>query len=140
MVRMFRCFGPVGMVFHIGPVSELLQRSLPRKATLMLTLTDAQGVVLRIQAVDKKGNPAGSGGLDGVPKWTESDATVLTLTPSDDGMTCQVASTGKIGTSQVTCSATLKGSATEITGTLDVNVVPGDAIAINIAADTPTEV
>jgi hypothetical protein len=127
------------LVLHVGPVFELPYELTHRKAILMLTLKDTQGVALKIQGVDRKGNPTGPEGLEGVPQWSESDNTVLNLTPSEDGMSCQVASTGKIGTSQVTCSANPKGGTTPATGTLDVNVVAGDTVSINISADAPVE-
>ena len=92
-------------------------------------ILDSEQVALSIQPVDAAGNPAT---VDGVPSWSSSDTSVLTLTPSADGLSAVAAATGKLGTS--TISVTL-GS---ISGTLQVDVHSGAAVSVTISAGTPS--
>lgn len=105
---------------------------------MTLILTDSQKATLTIQPVDKAGNPAT---VEGVA-WTTSDATVLTVAASEDGLSAVVSSTGKLGTAQVnvTADALIGDGVAEITGVLDVEVKAGQAVALNIAAGTPEEI
>lgn len=104
----------------------------------MLTLTDSQQVNLKVAFADKAGNPAS---VDGAPVWTSSDDTVLTVTAAADGLSAVAASTGKLGTAQVTVTADadLGAGNTPIAGTLDVQVLAGQAVSAVVAADAPTE-
>ena len=104
---------------------------------MSLILTDSQQATLTIQPVDKAGNAAA---VEDVA-WTTSDDTVLTVTPSEDGLTAVVAITGKLGVAQVnvTADAQIGEGAVEITGVLDVEVKAGQAVALSIAAGAPEE-
>ncbi len=117
----------------IGPVVQLNLVSIKR-AILMLMLTVDQKTTLRISPKDSHGNPSE---LDSVPEWTTSDPSVLTVTPSEDGMTAALTVTGTIGTSQVNVSADVRKGDEVLTrsGMLDVQVVAGETATIEIAAD-----
>ena len=104
----------------------------------MLVLTDSQQVSLGIAVTDKKGNPAS---IDGAPVWASSDSSVATVEPSADGMTAVAKAVGPLGTAQisVTADADLGEGVKSIVGTLDVQVVGGQAVAIGLNAGTPEE-
>lgn len=102
----------------------------------MLLLTDVQHCSLHIQPVDARGNAAA---IDGDPVWTVSDQTILSITPSVDGMTATITALGPLGTCQVnvTADADLGDGTHEISGVLDVQVQAGEAVSLGITADTP---
>lgn len=102
-----------------------------------MDLRDDQQVDLSIQPVDKKGKPAQ---LDGIPVWASSDETVITVTPSADGLSAVAVGVAP-GQARVvvTADADLGAGVTDITGTLEFNVVAGSAATINITAGAPTD-
>jgi hypothetical protein len=104
-----------------------------------LVITDSQEFRLEIQPVDRAGNP---GTLAGEPVWSVSDPTILTMVPADDGMSAVVSATGKLGVAQV--SVTADGDPTPgvntVTGTVDVQVVGGKAVAFHFTAGAATEI
>ena len=104
----------------------------------MLILTDVQKVKLKVNPVSKAGNPAT---VDGAPKWSVSDETILTLAVSEDGLGAEVVSTGKLGTAQVSvvADADLGDGVTELTGTLDVEVKASAAVTLGLAVGTPED-
>ena len=104
----------------------------------MLLITDSQKCALAIAIVDRKGNPAS---VDGVPAWSSSDATLLTVEAGADGLSAVVTAVGPLGTAQVnvTADADLGGGVKPIAGVLDVQVVGGEAASVNISAGTPEE-
>lgn len=105
----------------------------------MLLLTDTQKASLSIAPVDAKGNPAKV--QDGSVVWSAADSTIVTLTPSADGLSCDCAAAGPLGTTQVNVSADadLGDGVTTIAGTLDVQVQAGQAVSLGISAGTPVE-
>ena len=123
--------------WSIGPVSE--QFPLTPQEPIMLTLTDSQKCSLGpIQAVDAKGNTAP---IDGVPTWVSSDATVLTVEPSTDGLSAVVKAVGPLGNAQVTVTADadLGTGVVNVVGLLDVTVVAGQAVSLTVPVGTPEE-
>jgi hypothetical protein len=103
---------------------------------MALILTDEQKVQLSIQPVTAAGNPAA---VDGVPVWSVSDATILTLDVAADGMSAWAISAGPLGTSQVsvTADADLGAGIRNISAVLDVQVVAAEAVAMAITAGAP---
>ena len=97
----------------------------------MLTLTSTQKARLSVQFLDSRGNPAA---VDGVPAWMTDNSDVLALTPSADGMSCEVAALGVIGqaTAQVNADADLGSGIVNIFGTLLVEVTAGQASSVTI--------
>lgn len=102
-----------------------------------MKLTDSQNAVLTIAPVDKKGAPAT---LDGVPVWASSDETIATVAADPGGLTATLTAVrpGTCGVT-VTGDADLGEGTTPIVGSLDVEVTPGQAVQISIAASDPTE-
>jgi hypothetical protein len=96
-------------------------------------------VVLSI--TDSKGRPAK---VDGVPVWASSDETVLTATPSADGMS-GVVDTVAPGTARITITAdaNLTGDVETITGVSEdvvVSLGPGSkASVIVLNLGTPAD-
>jgi hypothetical protein len=104
----------------------------------MLVLTDSQFVTLNVTPVTKAGNPAT---IDGAPKWSVSDESVLALEVSEDGLSCKAVATGKLGDAQinVVADADMGEGVVEITGVLEVSVKAGAAASVAITAGTPEE-
>jgi hypothetical protein len=97
------------------------------------TLSDVQEIDLSISGVDAAGNPAVIKGA----AWDTSDKSVLALTPTPDGTTCTVVSTGKLGKSQVTVTA--QGPKGPVHGVFDIEVVGSDAVAITVNPGAPKD-
>ena len=101
-----------------------------------LLLTDTQKVTLSIQPVDAKGFAAK---VDGVPVWSVSDPTIGTIAVV--GVTGLSATFTALlpGVCQVnvTADADLGPGVTSISGTLDVQVEPGQAVSLSITAGAP---
>jgi hypothetical protein len=102
---------------------------------MSLILTDEQKCSLSVAFTTAAGHPAP---VDGVPQWSVSDANVLNLTVAADGMSAVVAS-GALGTAQVNvqADADLGSGVTTISGVLDVEVKPAQAVSVGISAGTP---
>jgi hypothetical protein len=97
----------------------------------MLLLTTVQKVVLRVRPVDAKGNPAP---VDGPPEWTVSNPALASLLVDPDGLGAVLLATGPVGTCQVNVSADadLGEGFTQISGVLDVEIAPAQAVALAI--------
>lgn len=106
------------------------------KITMAFTLTDIQQVSLAITAVDARGNPAA---LDGAPVWATSDAALLTVTASEDGMSAIATAVGPLGTAQVTVTAdaAIGSDVRELKGLLDVEIIASEALNVTIVPGTP---
>jgi len=100
-------------------------------------LTIDQQVNCTVAFLDSSGNPAA---VDGIPVWSSSDDTIATVTASADGMSADVVSAG-IGQAQisVTADADLGSGTQQLIGLLDLQVVGGMAVMVQITAGTPTE-
>jgi len=118
----------------LGPVTE--QRHTPRadEGPIMLQLTDSQQCVLSIQPVDAKGLEAP---VFGTPVWSSSDATVATVQPHSGGLAVDLVAV-KPGTTQISVTAQVDEAADALTGTLDVTVIGGQAVALTIGNTAPT--
>lgn len=103
-----------------------------------LVLTDIQKVTLKVAPVSKAGNPAP---VDGAPKWSTSNDAVVTLSVSDDGLSCEVVTTGVLGTAQVSAvaDADLGEGVVELTAVLDVEVKASAAVNLGLDVGVPTD-
>ncbi len=88
----------------------------------------------KLRAVDAKGNEAK---LDtkAPPVWAVSDPALANVTASTDGLTADVVPVGPVGEFelQVSGDADLGDGETPIQGTGDVEIIPGDAVSIEIS-------
>jgi hypothetical protein len=100
-----------------------------------LALTDIQHCPLSLVADDGAGNPTTLPA--GAVTWASSNTSIVTVTPSADGMSADVASVGPIGTAQVSVSVTTDPAQSPLTGTLDVSVGASAAATIQIVTGTP---
>ena len=103
-----------------------------------MIITDSQEVDLSIQPVDAKGKPAQ---VEGAPAWVSSDPLVVAIVPSADGLSCVAKAGDNLGHAQVSVSADadLGTGVRTIAGTLDVDVVAGEAVSLSVVAGTPRE-
>lgn len=101
----------------------------------MLVLTDSQQVVLKLSALSAAGNPAP---LEN-PTVTSSDESIVTVASQDDG-SFLIASTGKLGTSQIVANADAKigEGVSEITGTDTIEVVAGEGVLLGLSFGEPS--
>ena len=105
---------------------------------MSLVLLDSQKVLLSVEPFNKAGNPAP---IDGKPAWSTSDETVVTVVPSEDGLSCYAITTGKLGVAQVKAAADahIGEGVTEITALWDIEVLAGEAVSLNGKAGVPED-
>lgn len=88
---------------------------------------------LRVKFKDAEGNDAT---VDGVPEWGISDPALGTLTPSSDGLSCEFnPGSPSVGQINVKADADLGQGVVDVIGTLDVEVIPGDAVTAEISIE-----
>lgn len=104
----------------------------------MLVLTDIQKVGFTVSAVSAAGNPAS---LDGAPVWTCTDESLLTLEVSEDGLSCEALTTGKLGVAQVKveADADLGEGITALFGVVDVQIVASQAVNLEVKPGVPSD-
>lgn len=102
-----------------------------------MKITASQKFTASIQPVDAKGNPAEV--QAGSVQWEGPDT--LTITPSEDGLSAEIAAKGPLGSGQVSVSADadLGEGVTTIAGTLQVDVVAGQAVSLGVNTSDPVE-
>ncbi len=106
----------------------------------MQQLTDSQDCPLAVVNIkDRKGNPTTVQN----PLWASSDESILTLIPDPGGDPLAVTAhaVGALGAALVTftADADLGDGIVPIIGTLDVVVLVGQAVALEIQPGTPVE-
>lgn len=103
----------------------------------MLQLTDTQQVPVNIAPVDKKGAPASVQSVS----FVSSDTTVAVVTQDAADPNRALVVAGLPGTCQIQVSADadLGDGVANITGTLDITVVGGQAVGLALNAGTPAE-
>jgi hypothetical protein len=104
---------------------------------MALILTDSQKVSLSVSPVNAAGNAAPV--ENGV--WSSSDESVVLVSASEIGLAAEVITTGKVGNAQVrfACDAKIGEGEAPLLATLDVEVVPGQAVNVVINAGAPVE-
>lgn len=98
----------------------------------MFTLPDDKTAAAAVAYVDAKGNPAV---VDGVPVWSSSDESIVTVAAAADGLSAVVTPVGPLGAAQVKveADADLGAGITPIITLADVEVVGGQAVAGNVS-------
>lgn len=101
-------------------------------------LKDSQNLPLNVAFKDQKGNAAP---VDGVPAWAVSDASLAVVEAADDGMSALIKPVGPLGAFkvQVSADADLGEGVSSIIGELDVEIVGGDAVSVQISAGAPVD-
>lgn len=87
---------------------------------------------LSLLVEDKFGNQSGS--LDLAPVWSV-DAAFGSLVVAADGLSAQFIPNGKLGLIQVQVAAQVNGLA--VSASMDLNLLAGDAVKIEIVAGAP---
>lgn len=102
---------------------------------MSLILTDEQECELQIELLTAAGNP---GKVDGVPVWSVSNPSVVSITVEDGGLKALISSAG-LGECQVsvTVDADLGAGVRQVTGVLDVSVQPAEVVSVGILSGTP---
>ncbi|MFO1351898.1 MAG: hypothetical protein U1F68_14990 [Gammaproteobacteria bacterium] len=101
-----------------------------------MVITDSQKVSAAISYQDARGNAAR---VDGVPAWATDRADLVALTPSEDGLSCEIAAVGALGTAQitVTADADLGEGVRTLTALGSIEVIGGEAVAGVISFGEP---
>lgn len=104
---------------------------------MAFALTSSQKTTVSVQFQDKKGHPATAENIE----WLTDSPALLALTPASDGLSCDVAAVGPLGTGLVTLKADgdLGDGETPIIGTLEVEVGAGNAAVVVLTPGTPVE-
>lgn len=105
----------------------------------MLVLKDHQKVLVKVAPVSAAGNPAK---VDGAVAWMVSDDSVLSVKKLDEfGLEVEVVTTGKVGAAQVkvVADADLGEGVKELVGLLDVEVVAGEAVTMEVTPGVPSD-
>lgn len=98
-------------------------------------MKDTEKVVAAIELDDAKGFPTGVA-FDQPPVWTADDDTIVSLKPSDDGLSCEIAGQ-KPGNATVSVAGVAGG--VSFVGSVVAPVTGGDpvSIKINLGAAVP---
>lgn len=135
------------IVFGIGTVSEQTapprltpnaERSPKGEVLVMLKMTSSQKATCTVAFKDKKGHPAP---VDGSPIWGVDNSELVSIVPSEDGLSCEVSAVGPLGTALVSvqADADMGEGIVPVAGTLEVELVSGAATVVEITAGEPTE-
>lgn len=105
---------------------------------MLLKLSDSQECVLTLDPRDAAGQVAP---LDGAAEWLSNNSEIVTVTASADGLSATATTTGALGMATISVSADAKigDGVSAISGSIDIEVGPGQATVINITAGEPTE-
>lgn len=104
-----------------------------KKEIIMAMLKVSQKLPLSVSFKDKFGNDAK---VDGKPEWALTDPALGSLSVSEDGMSAELQPAGQMGSCkvQVSADADLGEGVKTILGELDIDLLPGDAEVVQIAA------
>jgi hypothetical protein len=102
---------------------------------MSLTLSVIQGVQLSVLPTDAEGNPVP---VDGMVSWASSDESVLSVVISADRWLAEVRAVAP-GRAQIVVSADVRvgPGVAPITDVLEIDVIPAQAVSMNISAGRP---
>lgn len=121
-------------------LGQILAAVMPTPAVGIVFIVDGQEITkmqlkdngtlsVAIAAQDAKGNPtvlaAGA-----VPAWAVDRADLANITPAADGMSAVVVPVGPLGSFNVQCSIPAVGTEPALAGSLEVDLIAGDATQI----------
>jgi hypothetical protein len=105
-------------------------------ADQIFRIPDDENFDLTIGLADRAGNPIGTLPNGTTCTFSGSDTTILTVTPDPaNPANCTVATTGKLGSAQVSVAVVVNGNT--MNGIMNVEVVAGDATTLSM---TPTNI
>lgn len=101
---------------------------------MSLQIRDSEQVALSVEALDSEGNEAAA-----TVAWSSSDDSIVSITDLGLGRVLAVASPGSAGLGTATITATVTDTSDGDThvGTLEIEVVAGDAVTVNVLAGDP---
>lgn len=105
----------------------------------MATMKTGQFVDIELEFTDDKNKVVQP---DGPPQWVTDDSDRLSLTPSEDGMKCRVASVGMAGsaTVQMTADGEFGPGVSTIVGTESFSIVARPATAVKLKVSEPQDI
>jgi len=136
---LFRRRAAAHLDVQVGPAVDVFTHKSRRvrvwRYLMSVELKATEQVPLTVTPKDRKGNAAK---IDGQPAWQIDNADVADLSLSDDGTTCTVKAK-KVGTARVSVEvdADLGPDVQTLGGFIDVSVVPGAAVNVEINTGTP---
>jgi hypothetical protein len=103
----------------------------------MLLPIDKALIGCSIAYTDKAGNAAV---VDGAPVWSTDRSDLVTITPSEDGLSCDIVPVGPLGTAQivVTADADLGDGVRELVTLGSIDCVAAEAVVGTINFPEPT--
>lgn len=101
----------------------------------MVSLKSNNKLPIEIVAKDKFGNKAA---LDSAPTWSFDPSSLGQFTVSENGMSAEFVPSGEIGKGLVSVSGLENGQ--PLTGSLEIEVIAGDAVSFTVEPGMPTEV
>jgi hypothetical protein len=130
-----------GLIASIGvPTSvefTIIHDGQSRKVTHMF-LKITQKLPVSVAFKDSLGNAAQ---VDGKPAWAVDNAALATVQVADDGLSAVVVPTGTVGSFklQVSADADLGEGVKTILGELPIDLVSGEAVAVELTAGAPVD-
>lgn len=135
-------FGKITNVVPNGkkpPRQLIIQSKRRRVPNVSFPIPYSSQFPIEVELLDDKGKPAK---VDGVPVWATDNPAILTVVPAPDGMSCNVQSTGVLGTAtvQFSADADLGAGVKEIIGTLEVEVTARGATTVVLKPGAVTDI
>lgn len=126
-------------VVRDGELAEHLNlrvATTPEESNMIpVTLTETQKVVLSIAPTDRNGEPAPVEAIE----WSTNAPGLVSLTVSEDGLSCTVQALGEVGQAEVevVADADLGDGVVEIVETAFITIIDDVASSLNLTAGTP---
>jgi hypothetical protein len=122
---------PPQLIFSVNdPHSHITYKGIQS-----MLLPDNQKFTATISAKSAAGNPATLDESDNPITWESSDPNIVSVTPSSDRMSAEIAAAGPVGMAQITVRADADvdpGEIRELAGILEVEVISGEAVTIEV--------
>ena len=112
------------------------------ESPVMLTITNSQYVTLNIVPVNSRKEAVPVNGSKPVWKIVREELPLI-LSPSENGLSCKVESTSKIGMNTIIVETTIwlkNGEERKIKGSLDIEVIQGEASSLLVGSEIPQEI
>jgi hypothetical protein len=109
---------------------------------VMLTITNSQYVTLNIVPVNSRKEAVPVNGSKPVWRIVREELPLI-LSPSESGLSCKVESTSKTGMNTIIVETTIwlkNGEERKIKGSLDIEVIQGEASSLLVGSEIPQEI